>query len=41
MSKLVQTSVMVDDLCTELVVQPFADRILVLVTQVGKVGHMV
>lgn len=41
MSKVLQTSVRIHDLCTELVVQPFADRILVLITQVGKVGCLV
>lgn len=41
MSKFLQTSVLIHDLRTELVVQPFADRILVLVTQMGKVGHLV
>ena len=41
MSKFLQTSVLVHDLRTELIVQPFADRILVLVTQMGKVGNLV
>lgn len=41
MSKFIQTFVLVHDLRTELVVQPFADRILVLVTQMGKVGNLV
>ena len=41
MSEFLQTSVLVRDLRTELIVQPFADRILVLVTQMGKVGNLV
>ncbi|KAF8559769.1 hypothetical protein OG21DRAFT_1453175 [Imleria badia] len=41
MSKFLQTSVLVGDLRTELIVQPFADRILVLVTQMGKVGNLI
>ncbi|KAN0077097.1 hypothetical protein V8E55_010952 [Tylopilus felleus] len=41
MSKFLQTSVLVGDLRTELVVQPFVDRILVLVTQMGKVGNLI
>jgi len=41
MSKFLQTSVLVRGLRTELIVQPFADRTLVLVTQMGKVGNLV
>ena len=41
MSRFLQTSVLVGDLRTELIVQPFADRILVFVTQLGKVGNLV
>ncbi|KAF8136568.1 hypothetical protein EV363DRAFT_1319950 [Boletus edulis] len=41
MSKFLQTSVLVRGLRTELIVQPFADRILVLVTQMGKVGNLI
>jgi hypothetical protein len=41
MLNFLKTSVDVQGLRTELIVQAFADRILVLVTQVGKVGNLV
>lgn len=36
-----QTSKLIDDVHTEVVLQSFADRVLVLITQLGKVGNLV
>ncbi|KAL4077094.1 hypothetical protein V8B97DRAFT_1939591, partial [Scleroderma yunnanense] len=36
-----QTSVDIDGVQTDILVQPFADRIFVLITQVGKVGNLI
>ncbi|KAF8844460.1 hypothetical protein BDN67DRAFT_962811 [Paxillus ammoniavirescens] len=41
MLNFLKTSVDVQGLSTEIIVQAFADRILVLVTQVGKVGNLI
>ncbi|KAF9246325.1 hypothetical protein BU15DRAFT_39569 [Melanogaster broomeanus] len=41
MFNFLKTSADVQGLRTELIVQAFADRILVLVTQVGKVGNLI
>ncbi|KAF8511386.1 hypothetical protein JB92DRAFT_381245 [Gautieria morchelliformis] len=39
MTQLARTSV--EDVQTELLIQTFADRILLLITQVGKVGNLI
>lgn len=36
-----QSSKVINGVKTEIVVQPFADRILILITQMGKVGNLV
>ena len=36
-----QSSKVINGVKTEIVLQPFADRILVLITQLGKVGNLV
>jgi hypothetical protein len=36
-----RTTVMIDDVETQVVAQAFEDRVLVIVTQVGKVGQLV
>ena len=36
-----QSSKVINGIHTEVVLQPFADRILILVTQLGKVGNLV
>lgn len=36
-----QSSKVINDIKTEVVLQPFADRILILITQLGKVGNLV
>ena len=36
-----QSSQIINGVETEVVLQPFADRILILVTQLGKVGNLV
>lgn len=41
MLKFSQASVDIDGVQTDVLVQPFADRIFVLITQLGKVGNLV
>lgn len=36
-----QGSKVINNIKTEVVLQPFADRILILITQLGKVGNLV
>jgi hypothetical protein len=36
-----QSSKVINGVKTEVVLQPFADRILILITQLGKVGNLV
>jgi len=36
-----QSSKVINGIQTEVVLQPFADRILILITQLGKVGNLV
>jgi proteasome assembly chaperone 3 len=36
-----QSSKVINGINTEVVLQPFADRILILITQLGKVGNLV
>ena len=36
-----QSSKVISGIQTEVVLQPFADRILIVITQLGKVGNLV
>ncbi|PFH54289.1 hypothetical protein AMATHDRAFT_563 [Amanita thiersii Skay4041] len=38
---VLQTSTHINDKPTSILIQPFADRVLVLVTQLGKVGNLI